>query len=277
MIRSRFPLVAALLACAACSRPAAVEGSAAVAEASALPTASRPAESSMRGWQQGQEYGYRFQTRSRIGLGDKTVLYDFVVTGSARLVTLVQSANAASFLLKLDGVEFKSRVPGTQADFDEVKGQLGEPYFFGLQGGLVRAASVPKDLHPLAAALFRSISASLQFAASDGSPRKFTATEFDTTGQYVAEYSPSSDPLVWRKQKQKYLGILLGENESKEAREVAPRVVASKGEIRLSPDGRPVQIEMSDELELANAQAPLRSTTTLSPTIRTSAIARWKS
>jgi len=57
---------------------------------------------------------------------------------------------------------------------------------------------------------------------------------------------------------------LLGEHESKEAQEVAPKIVTSKAEIRLSPEGRPVEISMTDELEMASAQAPLHSNTIVS-------------
>lgn len=264
----------ALLGCVACSRPAAVEHSTAAPAANAstktaastkAPAADQPATNpQMRGWLSDREYGYRFRTSSRIELEDKALLYDFDLAGLARVVPLEVEANSASFYLKLADVKFVSRVPGSQPEFDRVSGELEAPYFFEMTGGLVTSANIAKDLHPLAAAVFRSLSASLQFAAVEGPPRAFTLNEFDTTGEYEAQYSPSSDPLVWTKRKQKYLGILLGEYESKQAREVSPKITHSEGEFKLSPEGRPLEIRTRDELELASAQAPLRSKTVVS-------------
>ena len=263
MSRLSLPLIATLLTGAACSRHEPAEQGRTSPEGRPAPAASAP-EYRLRGWQQGQAYDYRVRTSSLITLGGKAPLYDFDLKAAAHVVALEVTGDRGSFYLGLDNVEFISRIPGSQADFDALKGQLAQPYFFRLKGGLVTSAQLPKDLHPLATAVFRSISASLQFAALDGQPRAFSVNELDTTGEYVAEYSPGSAPSVWSKRKQRYLGILLGETESKEAREVAPKIVASEGNIQLSPDGRPVRIELRDELELASAQAPLHSKTTIS-------------
>jgi HEAT repeat protein len=264
MARSSVPVFVVLLTCAACSRPARLEGSAVASDSSAPAAAGPRSQPKMRGWQLGQEYGYRFQTSSRISLGEKALLYDFDLNAHARVIAINVTASAASFYLVLENAQFVSRVPGSQADFDRLSSQLKQPYFFDLKAGLVSSVSVPQDLHPLAIAVFRSFSASLQFAAHEGKPSPFTTTEFDTTGQYTSQYTPSSNPLVWHKQKQKYLGILLGEHESKEAKEVAPKIVSSKAEIRLSPEGRPIEVSMTDELDMASAQAPLHSNTVVS-------------
>lgn len=261
MARLSIPLLAALLACGACARSEAPRGASASSTAA---TGTPRSERVMRGWQQGQEYGYRFLSSSRITLGDGAPLYDFDFSARARVIAVDVAANKASCFLVLENPRFVSRVPGSQTDFDRLTSQLKQPYFFDLEGGLVTSVSVPQDLHPLATAVFRSFSAALQFAAHDQKPSAFTATEFDTTGKYTAEYTPSNDPLVWHKQKQKYLGILLGEHGSKEAREVAPKIATSKAEIRLSAEGRPLEISMTDELDMASAQAPLHSTTIVS-------------
>ena len=246
-------LLVATLGFPACSRSSAIEASTAAPEFSAGAAEPAPVvdQTQMRGWQQGQEYVYRFQTTSQIALRDKTPLYDFDLAARAKLLALEVSA-------------FESRIPGSQAEFDRLSTHLKEPYFFELKGGLVTSANVPKDLHPLATAVFRSLSASLQFAALNGAPRVFTTREFDTTGRYESEYAPSADPLLWHKRKLRYLGILLGENESQQAKEIAPKIVESEAEIRLSTEGRPVRITMRDELELASAQAPLHSKTLVS-------------
>lgn len=257
-------LLFALLEVVACSRSSATEGSLPAPPRSSAAAGSPSDETPMRGWQEGQEYAYRFQTNCLIALGDKTPLYDFDLSADARLLALKVNPDSVSFYLKLDGAKFVSRTPKSQPEFDRLVPQLKHPYFFEMKGGLVTAASFPKDLHPLAVAVFRSFSASLQFAAVAGRPHSFTTREFDTTGQYEAEYTPSTDPLVWSKRKQRYLGILLGDHESKEAKEIAPKVVESKAEIRLSPEGRPIQISQRDQLELANAQAPLNSDTKVS-------------
>jgi len=264
MATLRFSVFAAFLLCEACSRPAPVEGQGVAPERSSLAAAGPRAEPTARGWQLGQEYGYRFLTSSRISLGDKALLYDFDFSAHARVIAVDVTSNAASFFLVLENAQFASRVPGSQAEFDRLSGHLKQPYFFDLKGGLVSLVSVPQDLHPLATAVFRSFSASLQFAAHGQEPSTFTATECDTTGRYVAKYTPSSDPFVWQKQKQKYLGILLGAQEAKEAKEVAPKIVTSRAEIRLSPEGRPIEVSMTDELDMASAQAPLHSNTVVS-------------
>ena len=146
-----FLLVAGFVAC---SRPAPPERSttAPAVSASASANESPQANTKMRGWQQGQLYIYRYHSTSQIALGDKTPLYDFDLTCRAELTALEVGANSASFYLKLDDVKVVSRIPNSQAEFDKLIPKLAAPYFFDMKGGLVSAANLPEDLHPLATA-----------------------------------------------------------------------------------------------------------------------------
>src|SRR5688500_11927327 len=140
------PLLGVLLASTACARSETVERASAAGEGHTL--AAAPAQYRLRGWQPRQEYDYRVHTSSLITLAGKSPLYDFDLKANARVLALDVAGDRGSFYLSLEDVEFTSRIPGTQADFDALKGQLAQPYFFELKGGLVSSAQVPQDLHP---------------------------------------------------------------------------------------------------------------------------------
>lgn len=221
-------------------------------------------DNKMPGWRQGQHYRYRIQMSSRIALGDRALLFDFDLTGAAELVAFAVTPDTASFYVAIEGAKFVSRTPGTQPQFDKLCDELKRLYSFDMKGGLVTRAYMPKDLHPMAAAVFRTISASLQFARTQHHVRSFDANEFDTTGQYVAEYLQLAEPHSWRKIKRRYLSVLPPKDQSVETRGVIPEVVHSEGVIRVSDAGRPTEIRTRDELLLKTSQAPLRSKTEVS-------------
>jgi len=252
----------------ACSKQSSESGRS-TASASPSPSASA-AEQAIRSvergpvWEPGKHYRYQLKTSSQVWL-NKTSLYDFDLTGTLQVVLTRHEDSTDTLFLALNGAQLKSRVPGSQPEFDKLLGTLKSPFFVELKTGLISASYLPKDLHPLAASVFRALAASVQVAPGlEDGKATFTAQEYDTTGQYQAEYVPTADGSGWSKRKQRYLGILLADNHPKEAERVIPRVEKSEGLIRVGPSRILTSVEQLDELSFSDAQTPMRSRVQLS-------------
>lgn len=241
------------------------QGTNAAPNAASAPSAERAKPLVKQGpeWEAGKHYRYQLRSSSQVSL-NQTALYDFDLSGTVDLVLVKREQQADTLLVALDGAQMKSRVPGSQPEFDKLTGTLKSAFFFELNSGLVSASYLPADLHPLAASVFRAIAAALQVAPSPGGDAKFSALEYDTTGQYQADYSRTTDGPGFHKRKQRYLGILLEDNHPKDAEKVIPRIEKSEATIRLNAAHVLTSVEQVDELSFNDAQAPMRSHVELS-------------
>jgi len=110
--------------------------------------------------------------------------------------------------------------------------------------------------------MYREIGSSLQFARSLRPADRYTAEEYDTTGQYVAEYTLDRDQNLWHKRKSRYIAILAAKTAPLNAPgQVAPEIDDSDGGVRLFPDGRLQSVDFRNTVALSGAQQPIRSTT----------------
>jgi hypothetical protein len=218
-----------------------------------------------RGWDPGRRYSYRLTMTSAVSFGDAASAFDFDIVGHAVFIPITTTGEVAALYATLADSQITSRTPGSQQAFDKIAHEIrGAGCFVEIVGGKVAKMRLPRGLSPVAANTFRAVAAALQFAAPSGDASRYTSEEYDSTGQYVAEYERDADGS-WHKRKQRYLGLLTAKNAAPNTpAKVVPDVVASEGTVRLSADGRPEHVDMRDEVDIKGAQTPIHSTTVLS-------------
>jgi HEAT repeats len=233
------------------------------AAASAQKTRSDPAGSA---WQVDKLYPYSFVLSTALSMNDDPA-FDFDLAGTLRVAPVASTANEASLYLTVEGAKVTSRIPSGQAELDKLAAQIQSGgCFVDLQGGKVSAVHLPVGLGALAANVYRELAADLQFASGSSGP--FTTTEYDTTGEYVATYTPLADSLHVTKQKQRYLSVLGGTVPNllmpSAPTQIVPQVVASNADITLTAAHRPSVIHAKNQVLVSGAQVPVRSTTQIS-------------
>jgi hypothetical protein len=155
-------------------------------------------------------------------------------------------------------------LPAAQSELDRLAAELRRSgVFFTLDAGKLVTLFVPPGMSTTAASTYRQLAAALQFAVAPHGEDRYSTEEFDTTGQYLTEYIAAGDN-AWRKQKLRYVALLASAALPSEAKDkILPEVVASNGELTLSPEGRPLAVKLSDRLAFANDDAKVRSTSVL--------------
>jgi hypothetical protein len=217
------------------------------------------------GWELTKRYTYQVKTTSRVALGD-TNAFDFDVTGNLEVVPVTGSASIMMLHAALGDTTIMSRLPGTQPGFDKLATEItSSECFFTLEGGRLTELRIPRNLSTMAAATYRQIAAALQFARVVGDGATYSADEYDTTGQYIAEYERGAEPNLWHKRKQRYVTILTTKSaKANVPANVIPDVSLSRGEVRLDSEGRPLSVSLEEETAVNGAQLPIRSTTSVS-------------
>ena len=251
-----------------CARPAPSASSgaseeAATAAASAVATPNGVAASA---WQLAKLYQYHFVLSTTLAMNDNPA-FDFDLTGSLRVMTVSSSPSGTSLYLTVDGAKAVSRIPSAQAELDKTAAQVASTgCFLDLENGKVSAWHFPVGLAPLAANVYRELGADLQFVPGGSAP--YSEQEYDTTGQYVAEYTPQADALHFKKQKQRYVGILGGKVQNvlmpSASIQLVPQVIASDEELTVNAAFRPTLVHAKNQVLVNGAQVPIKSTTQVS-------------
>jgi hypothetical protein len=233
------------------------------ADASAAAAALDPGT---RGWEPGKRYRYEVKLTTAIAFGQGASAFDFDLTGNVDIDAVFVTPQMMTAYLVLPDAKIASRVAGTQPDFDKVAAEIrAKSCSFTLSGGRVVGMRFPAGLSATAGNAYRAVAAGLQFAHAIGDAERYSAEEYDTTGRYVAEYAYDPSQNVWHKRKQRYLGLLEPRGATTNlAGRVMPEIISSKGDVRLSLDGRPEVVVAEDELRINGAQAPVRSKTVVS-------------
>jgi hypothetical protein len=202
-VRVRFLLsllTGAWLALAGCSRTPSEAGSA-PADAAARATL----DARTRGWELGQWYAYHLKLTSAVSFGAGANAFDFDLEGLVQITPTEVTPEMARLYVGVANPHIVSRTAGSQPEFDKVAEQIkGTGCFFTLSGGRVKDMYAPRGLSAIAANTYREIAAALQFARTVPSTDRYTAEEYDTTGQYVAEYQLDHASGVWNKRKLRY-------------------------------------------------------------------------
>jgi hypothetical protein len=214
-----------------------------------------------RGWETGKEYGYRLKLTSAVAFGDAPNAFDFDVAGDLVVTPVTASPEVVMMYASMANAKLDSRIRGSQPEYDKISAELRGSYcFFTLTGGRLSQLRLPVGLSPMSADIFRTVASALQFAHARGGAERYTAEEYDTTGQYVSEYQRDREPGAWIKRKQIYRGLLAAKTvKSNVPAKVVPEVVASQGYIRLSTEGRPMEVALDEQVAVNGAQVPVRS------------------
>jgi hypothetical protein len=217
-----------------------------------------------RGWEAGKRYAYRLKSTTAVSFGGGVNAFDFDLMGNVAIAVVAVGSDSVTLHASITDTTSVSRVPGTQAEFDRLAAEIGAAgCFFELRGGRVSEMRLAKGQPAMVANAFRELGSALQFAHAVGDSSRYTAEEYDSTGQYVAEYERRGERL-WHKKKQRYLGMLVPKTVLTHLPvSVVPEVTLSKGEVRLSPQGRPESVTMQNGLTIDGAQAPVRSKSVL--------------
>jgi len=253
-------LAALLLSLAGCRGNADAKSDSAAAPADTAAASGSPSAGEP-GFALGRRYEYALSSTSKVTFQAQGDLFDFDLGATLELVPVRTGAEGTEFRGAISGGKFQSRVPGSQPQFDAMTADLAKPFLFALKGGRITELTLPKDVAPLVAGVFRSVSSAFQVARATGAT--WTASEFDTTGEYSAEYKKTSDPHRYEKRKQRYVALLLPKGQPKPAIDSLPEVVSSRGEVQTAADGRVLVVTTDDELNLSRAQTPIRAKMTL--------------
>ncbi len=257
---------ALLLSLAGCRGNANAESTSASAPAgvATASTANASPGTAEPGFARGQRYTYALTSTSKVAFQSQGNLYDFDLSGTLELLPVRVSADGTEFRASITNGKFQSRVPGSQQQFDAMTADLAKAFLFTLKGGRLGDVTLPKNVAPLVAGVFRSVSSAFQVARPAEGAATWTASELDTTGEYSAEYKRASGPRRFEKQKRRYLALLLPKGQPKPAVDALPEVVTSRGEVQTAADGRVIAVKLDDELTLNRAQTPIRTRMTLS-------------
>jgi len=154
-----------------------------------------------QGWELGKRYGYRMKLATVVAFDEAGNGFDFDVIGNLELEPVVVTAESATLHASLPDARIVSRNPGAQAELDKLAAELrGAGAFFVQSGGRTGDLRVPASMSQMAASTYRQAAVALQFARAKDGAKRYTAEEFDTTGQYIAEYALGADG-TWQKKK----------------------------------------------------------------------------
>jgi hypothetical protein len=219
-----------------------------------------PADSTS--WRTGSAYRYRVKLTTKLELASDQPAFDFDLTGDLRVIPGPATPDALPLYLTLDNAKILSRVAGTQPALDKVAAEVAKTgAVVTFKSGRVVDLRVVPGLSAIAANVYRELGATLQFSREDVRTT-FTVDEYDTTGQYVAEYRQGSAPGHWQKKKLRYSSILgVKAAEAQAPSRPVPQLEASAIAIELLPSGRPASIESTNDVRINGAQAPVRSST----------------
>jgi hypothetical protein len=218
-----------------------------------------------RGWEFGRWYAYQLKLTTAVSFADGPNAFDFDLTGLVQITPTNVAADVVTLYVAMANPQITSRVPQSQSAFDKVASQMAASgCFFSLSGGRITEMHTARGLSPSAANAYREVGSALQFARTLQNVEEYAAEEYDTTGQYVAEYRFDRSENVWHKRKQRYIAILAAKAApiNTPAR-LVPEIGKSEGDIRLLPDGHLQSADLHNTVTVNGAQQPVHSTTSL--------------
>jgi Lipoprotein amino terminal region len=217
------------------------------------------------GWKLGERYPYKLSLSSNVAMGGPASAFDFELSADLVVLPTAVTDSSTSLLLALRNWKLVSHVANTQPDFDKLAAE-GETSgaVVVLSGGRVSELQFASDESGVIAGIYREIGSYLQFATTTNGESQYQAEEWDTTGQYVADYHRAGESGNWQRRKLRYLGILGAQRAATLMPiKIVPAVLASDCQAQLLASGRPGQIHAHDELAISGTQVPVNSKTTL--------------
>jgi HEAT repeat protein len=253
--------------CMSCARAAPDEANLGERVRSEAAAADPPTlDSRTQGWALGQWYAYDLKLRTSVKFGEGANVFDFDLAGLVQITPTSVTPDVATLFVALANPKIVSRVPGSEPEFDKVAAQLASTgTFFTFSGGRLVEMRAPHGLPSTAATIYREIACAFQFARTKRPSDRYTAEEYDTTGQYEAEYTFDQSRGIWHKQKLRYTAILAAKTmPANVPGRLVPQVDQSDGDIRLFSDGRAQRIDLRNRVSVSGAQQPVHSSTSIS-------------
>jgi hypothetical protein len=199
-------------------------------------------------WQESRRYLYSARLTSRAALGADSP-FAFDLTAKLELVPLRVAGPRVELALLLSNPQLKVGGGRVLPESDSLVAALTKPYLFTLEGGRIVEQRFSPGIPTVAAAIHRSLGAAYQLAVPPPRAKKWTASEYDTTGEYQAEYVVAGDRGTVTKRKLLYKGtIVAGKMDSATRARVAAKIVGSSGELRIT-DGTLATVRLEDAVE----------------------------
>jgi len=177
------------------------------------------------------EYGVHLVTSANsksLGAGD----YKFDLTAVLQIVPLQVSGSIVELAL---GLRDPTLVVGSGQSSPELAAELQVPYAFTLDHGALVSSRVAKPVSPLALATLRSLSSAFEFAAPPAGQARWSAKEYDGTGQYEAAYQLDAGANLISKHKARYLDTLLsGKVDAANRLKILPKMIGSEGSVTVA-------------------------------------------
>jgi hypothetical protein len=154
-------------------------------------------------WEPATSYAYELSMVSDTALSPDNALH-LKLGGTLELTTLRGNGAKLEFIARVIGARLTSTAGTGSEALDNIAKELDQPYAFVLDGGKLTGFRLPSAASAMATGFRRSIAAALQFVAASGRTRPWTSTEYDATGEYLAQYSRGVVAGSFAKKKLRY-------------------------------------------------------------------------
>jgi hypothetical protein len=223
-----------------------------VTDEAPLPALERDA----RGWQAGRHYRYRMLLGSNVSFAGKTGS-DFELSGVLGLTCIAAAVDRVTLRVELESPRISSKLVGAQSQLERTLPELAAPFFVSFERGLISELRVAPGMTATAVGTYRTLAAALQLSPQPSAQRSWRTNERDTTGEYLAEYRRDHHGAI-QKQKLRYSSLLLPPSDrEKLPLPLLPEIASSRVELFASDDGRPLSVELYEQVAMHQLQAPM--------------------
>jgi hypothetical protein len=223
--------------------------------------------SALLSWRDSERMVYRVSLSSSMQPAADTSPVTIALSGQLELRTRVASP-MVHLLANLTNVSLQASGEGGKTAPVDVMRELQQPWGFDLEKGRLHQVHTAGSSSAITRSILTTLAATFQSPSVADQKDPVTAHELDGTGRYQARYTRGSEPGTYGKSKLSYEKVALNPTAlGKGGMDLVPKVVASKGELRIS-EGRLVGSKNHDEIavELGSGN-PLRSQTDLELTL----------
>jgi hypothetical protein len=175
---------------------------------------------------------YHLELKTRAGIANDGPAMGLELTAEVAIEKVTSEAGVDALELALSHPQFRSEKPAGSEEIARVANELERPSLVTMKAGRMNALFVERKTSPLTVSILRSVAAGLQF------PTRLPiapveATENDSTGTYVAQYSPLG-PGHFGKRKLSYLHVVTTSTAAVPTADIVrAKVDESTGEIRI--------------------------------------------
>lgn len=218
-------------------------------------------------WRDSERMVYRVSLSSSMQPTEDTKPVTLALSGQLELRTRV-AGTMAHLLSRLTDVSLQASGEGGTTTAPELMRELQQPWGFDLDAGRLHQIRATAGSSSGARGILTTLAAAFQSPSATDQKDSAIAHELDGTGRYDARYTRGSEPGVYGKSKLSYEKVALNPTGlEKSGMDMAPKIVASKGELRIR-EGRLAGSKNHEEITLELGPGKLlRSQTDLELTL----------